>query len=53
MKTVEEIAKTPNLVIEVNNETGGWGRIVYGSLKNCSVIWGRPDSFGLRERSKV
>lgn len=27
MKTVEEIAKTPNLLIEANNEAGGYGRL--------------------------
>lgn len=35
MKTVEEIAKTPNLLIEANNEAGGYGRLVYGNLKNA------------------
>lgn len=43
MKTMEEIAKTPNLLIRTNTETGGTGILMYGNLRNCTVIWGRAE----------
>lgn len=43
MKTVEEIAKANNLLIIQNGEQGGMGKLMYGSLKNCSVVWGRAE----------
>ncbi len=43
MKSIDEIAKTSNLIIHKNTEAGGSGLIVYGSLKNCSVMWGRKE----------
>lgn len=43
MKTVEEIAKASNLVVISNTENGGCGRLIYGSLKNATVIWGRAE----------
>lgn len=44
MKSVEEISKLSNLIINENTEAGGSGYLVYGSLKNCSVLWGRKES---------
>ncbi len=44
MKTVKEIAKLDNLIISLNSELGGKGKLVYGSLRNCSVIWTREDN---------
>ena len=43
MRSVEEIARTPNLLIVTNNESGGCGYLHYGSLRNCSVVWGRAE----------
>ena len=42
MKTPEELAKTPNLLILQNDEEGGVGFIMFGQLKG-SVIWGRNE----------
>ena len=44
MKTVQEISQAPNLLIERNDEKGGTGRLMYGNLRNCTVMWGRAES---------
>ncbi len=39
MRTKEEIQNLPNLLISQNGERGGCGKLLFGSLKNCSIIW--------------
>lgn len=43
MKTPEEIAISKRIIIEKNDKEGGYGYLVYGALKNCTVIWGRNE----------
>lgn len=42
MKTVEQIANTPNLLIVENNEFGGIGQVEFWKFRG-TVVWGRAE----------